>query len=233
NKLFKQLNDIDNSDWIPPAILYLSRNYSHPERLVQFFTELERLAAGLMIKRANINERIERYRRLLTAIEHEEDLYTPDSPLQITSEEKNDILKMLDGDLYLTQKIRLFVLLRLDAALSEGEASYNFPTITVEHILPQNPAHDSLWVKWFPSLEKREKYVHRLGNLALLSCWKNSEAQNYDFEVKKQKYFTTKKGVSPFALTTQVLMEQEWTPEVIETRQKKLIGVLKKVWRLE
>ncbi|MBD2538318.1 DUF262 domain-containing protein [Coleofasciculus sp. FACHB-SPT36] len=233
NKLFKQLNDIDNSDWIPPAILYLSRNYSHPERLVKFFTELERLAAGLMIKRANINERIERYRRLLTAIEHEEDLYTPDSPLQITSEEKNDILKMLDGDLYQTQKIRLFVLLRLDAALSEGEASYNFPTITVEHILPQNPAHDSLWVKSFTSLEEREKYVHRLGNLALLSCYKNSEAQNYDFDVKKQKYFTTKKGVSPFALTTQVLMEQEWTPEVIEARQKKLIGVLQKVWRLE
>ncbi|MBD1893321.1 DUF262 domain-containing protein [Coleofasciculus sp. FACHB-64] len=233
NKLFKQLNDIDNSDWIPPAILYLSRNHSHPERLVKFFTELERLAAGLMIKRANINERIERYRRLLTAIEHEEDLYTPDSPLQITSEEKNDILKMLDGDLYLTQKIRLFVLLRLDAALSEGEASYNFPTITVEHILPQNPAHDSLWVKSFTSLEEREKYVHRLGNLALLSCYKNSEAQNYDFDVKKQKYFTTKKGVSPFALTTQVLMEQEWTPEVIEARQKKLIGVLQQVWRLE
>ena len=233
NKLFKQLNDIDNSDWIPPAILYLSRNHSHPEGLVKFFTELERLAAGLMIKRANINERIERYRRLLTAIEKEEDLYTPDSPLQITSEEKNDILKMLDGDLYLTQKIRLFVLLRLDAALSEGEASYNFSTITVEHILPQNPAHDSLWMKCFTSLEEREKYVHRLGNLALLSCCKNSEAQNYDFDVKKQKYFTTKKGVSPFALTTQVLMEQEWTPEVIEARQKKLIGVLKKVWRLE
>ena len=233
NKLFKQLNDIDNSDWIPPAILYLSRNHSHPERLVKFFTELERLAAGLMIKRANINERIERYRRLLTAIEHEEDLYTPDSPLQITSEEKNDILKMLDGNLYQTQKIRLFVLLRLDAALSEGEASYNFPTITVEHILPQNPAHDSLWRKCFTSLEEREKYVHRLGNLALLSCYKNSEAQNYDFDVKKQKYFTTKKGVSPFALTTQVLMEQEWTPEVIEARQKKLIGVLQKVWRLE
>lgn len=232
NKLFKQLSRIDNSDWIPPAILYLSRNHNFSERLVQFFTDLDRLAAGLMIRRANINERIERYGRLLTAIEHGEDLYTSDSPLQITSEEKNNILKMLDGDLYLTQKIRLYVLLRLDAALSEGEASYNFPIITVEHVLPQNPASNSIWMKWFPSPEERETYVHRIGNLVLLSSAKNSQAQNYDFELKKQKYFTTKTGISPFALTTQVLNEQEWTPEVIERRQEELIGVLKRVWRL-
>lgn len=232
NKLFKQLNRIDNSDWIPPAILYLSRNPNHPDGLVQFFTDLDRLAAGLMIRRANINERIERYGRLIAVIESGEDLYTPDSPLQITSEEKNNILKMLDGDLYLIQKIRLYVLLRLDAALSEGEASYNFSNVTVEHVLPQNPASNSMWVKWFPSQEERERYVNRIGNLVLLSSGKNSQAQNYDFELKKQKYFTTKTGVSPFALTTQVLNEQEWTPEVIERRQKELIGVLKRVWRL-
>jgi hypothetical protein len=232
NKLFKQLNQIDNSDWIPPAILYLSRNHNHPDLLVQFFTQLDRLAAGLMIRRANINERIERYSRLLSAIEHGEDLYAPDSPLEITSDEKNNILNMLNGDLYLTQKIRLYVLLRLDAALSEGEASYNFSIITVEHVLPQNPGSDSVWMKWFPSPEERERYVHRIGNLVLLSSGKNSQARNYDFELKKQKYFTTKTGISPFALTTQVLNQQEWTPEVIDRRQKELISVLKKVWRL-
>lgn len=89
-----------------------------------------------------------------------------------------------------------------------------------------------MWVKWFPSQEERERYVNRIGNLVLLSSGKNNQAQNYDFELKKQKYFTTKTGVSPFALTTQVLNEQEWTPEVIERRQKELIGVLKRVWRL-
>jgi hypothetical protein len=88
-------------------------------------------------------------------------------------------------------------------------------------------------VQWFSDQQERGKYVHRLGNLLLLSRKKNSEAQNYDFVQKKQKYFTTKTGVSPFALTTQVLTEQEWTPEVIERRQKKLIDKLKEVWRLE
>jgi len=232
NQLFKYLDRIDNFDWIPPAIFYLSRNRNNPDNLVRFFIDLDRLAAGLMIVRANINERIERYSKLLTAIEQEEDLFNSNSPLQFTPEESNNILRVLDSDLYLIQKIRRYVLLRLDAALSEGEASYNFSNITVEHVLPQNPGANSEWMKWFPSQEERDQYVHRLGNLVLLSCAKNTLAQNYDFDVKKQKYFTTKTGVSPFALTTQVLREQEWTPEVMARRQKELINVLKNLWRL-
>jgi hypothetical protein len=87
-------------------------------------------------------------------------------------------------------------------------------------------------MKWFPSQQQRDRYVYCLGNLVLLSCAKNTLAQNYDFHVKKQKYFTTKTCVSPFALTTQVLREQEWTPEVMARRQKELINVLKNLWRL-
>lgn len=230
NELFKRLNQIDNSDWVPPAILYLSHNRNNPDLLVPFFTDLERLAAGLMIVRAGINERIGRYSQLLSAIEGGEDLFAPDSPLQLSPDEQGNVLKTLDGDLYLIQKIRRYVLLRLDAALSGGEAFYNLSNITVEHVLPQNPGSE--WIKWFPTQEERERYVHRLGNLVLLSHAKNSAAQNYEFGLKKKTYFTTKTGISPFALTTQVLNEQEWTPEVIERRQKELIGVLKQVWRL-
>ncbi|MCC3412403.1 MAG: DUF262 domain-containing protein [Microcoleus sp. PH2017_29_MFU_D_A] len=234
NQLFKWLNKIDNFDWVPPAILYLSRNRNrnNPDNLLRFFRDLDRLAAGLMIVRANINERIERYSRLLTAIEQEEDLFNSYSPLQFTPEESNNILRVLDSDLYLMQKIRRYVLVRLDAALSEGEASYNFSNITVEHVLPQNLGANSEWMKWFANQQEHAQYVHRLGNLVLLSCAKNTLAQNYDFDVKKQKYFTTKTGVSPFALTTQVLREQEWTPEVIARRQKEQINVLKNLWRL-
>jgi len=67
----------------------------------------------------------------------------------------------------------------------------------------------------------------------LLSRRKNSEAQNYDFQTKKNKYFKSRNGVTPFVLTTQVLNENTWKPDVIERRQKELIDTLKKVWRLE
>lgn len=232
NSLFRWLNQIDNFDWVPPAILYLSQNRHSPDKLKQFFTDLERLAAGLMIMRADINDRIERYGRLLAAIEEKANLYAADSPLQITLDEASEILKTLDGDLYLIKRIRQYVLLRLDAALALGEVTVDHAIISVEHVLPQNPSNGSVWFKWFPTEEERAQYVHRIGNLVLLSRKKNSESQNYDFEKKKEKYFTTRTGVAPFAITTQVLQKTEWTPAIINQRQEELLQRLKTLWRL-
>lgn len=232
NSLFKWLNWIDSSDWVPPAILFLSKYRNDSDLLVRFFTDLERLAVGLMIQRSNINQRIERFSRLLSEINAKGDLFQVGSPLQLTSEEQHNILQNLDGDLYLARRIRLYVLLRLDAELSTGEASYDHRIITVEHVLPQNPASESEWMQWFPTEEIRQQYVHRLGNLVLLSRAKNSEAQNYEFGTKKEKYFITKSGVCPFALTTQVLRDEKWAPIVIDRRQTELINCLKTLWRL-
>lgn len=85
NNMLGWLNKIDNSDWLPPAILYYSRNQYDQNKLIHFFTDLERLAAGLMISRANVNKRIDRYALLLTSIESNADLYTLNSPLQLTN----------------------------------------------------------------------------------------------------------------------------------------------------
>jgi hypothetical protein len=65
-----------------------------------------------------------------------------------------------------------------------------------------------------------------------LTSRKNSEASNLEFATKKTKYFVTATGVSPFALTTQVLGEPEWTPALLKERQKALIAELAKLWRL-
>ncbi|PZV12214.1 MAG: hypothetical protein DCF22_12875 [Leptolyngbya sp.] len=231
NSLLRWLNKIDNFNWIPPAILYFSRNHHNPDQLKRFFTDLERLAAGLLILRADINERISRYAKLLAAIEGSVDLYALDSPLQLTSEESDRIINTLDGDLYLLKRIRLYVLLRLDSDLAKGVASYDYPVITVEHILPQNPSAGSEWLRWFPNEKNRVQYVHRIGNLALLSRKKNSEAQNYDFKKKKEKYFSGQ-SVAAFALTSQVLHQSTWTPAVIDQRQSDSLQSLKKIWRL-
>lgn len=233
NFLFRWLNKIDNFDWLPPAILYLSQNRHAPDKLKQFFTDLERLAAGLMVMRADVNDRIERYGRLLTDIENKANLYAPDSPLQLTPDETNQLIRTLNGDLYLITKICQYVLLRLDTVLSEGEATYNYPKISVEHVLPQNPSKESMWIKWFPAEEERVRYIHCIGNLVLLSRKKNAQAQNFDFDKKKEKYFATSQGVAPFALTTQVLQKNEWTPTIINQRQEELLQKLKTLWRLE
>ncbi|MEH2138144.1 DUF262 domain-containing protein [Nostoc sp.] len=101
NSLLRWLNQIDNFDWIPPAILYFSINRHSSGKLKQFFTDLERLTAGLFILRADINDRIGRYAKVLDAIEKDADLYAFESPLQLTPQEINRIIKTLDGDVYL------------------------------------------------------------------------------------------------------------------------------------
>lgn len=231
NGLLRWLSQIDNVDWEPPAVLYLSRNHQKPELLLPFFRDLERLAAGLMILRANINRRLERYGRLLRAMETGEDLYREGSPLQLTPAERQEILDNLDGDLYKMPRIPQPVLLRLDAALSGGEARYDHKVISVEHVLPQSPPTESEWLGWFSDNEEREEWVHSVANLVLLSRRKNSQAQNFDFERKKREYFQ-RGGVSSFALTTEVLNHDEWTPQVLEQRQQRLLEKFKEIWRL-
>ena len=232
NQMLRWLGRIDNTDWLPPAIRYLADNRSDPKALLRFFVDLERLAAFLMISRRQINERIDRYGKLIDAIDTGKDLYAEGSPLQLTEAEEREFLKELDGDVYgQVSKRRLYILLRLDSALSDASASYDHAVISIEHVLPQNPPADSKWCEWFPSKEMRAKWVHRLGNLLLLNHKKNSSASNYGFEKKKKSYFM-KGGVSPFPLTSQALKETEWTLGVVERRHNELVRVLKGAWRL-
>ena len=116
------------------------------------------------------------------------------------------------------------VLLRLDTLVSGGGAKYDYQTITVEHVLPQNPPGGSMWLTWFPDANDRYQWVHKLSNLELLTRKKNSAASNYEFDRKKQSYFS-QGGVSPFVLTTQVLNKNEWTPAIVAARQKELLAL--------
>ena len=226
------LRRLDNRDWIPPAMAFFHRNPNNPEQIASFVKDLERLAYGLFIRRANINERISRYAMVLQAIERGDPLRQDGSPLQLGIVEKAAILRTLDGPVYRLPRVPQPLLLRLDGLVAGAEASYNRPVISIEHVLPQNPRDNSQWREWFPDDEERELWTHRLANLALLSRRKNFSASNWDFERKKKEYFTSG-NVTPFALTTQVLVTPEWTPEVLETRQRDLIGKLRKEWRLD
>ncbi len=87
-------------------------------------------------------------------------------------------------------------------------------------------------MEWFPNAGARRQWTHRLANLVLLSRRRNNRASNFEFDHKKREYFL-RNGSSPFALTTQVVSESEWTPAVLESRQQRLIDALKKEWRLD
>ena len=232
NEYLRYLNWLDNSNWIPPAIAFYKCSHSNPDMFLRFVRDLERLAYKMFIVRANKNQRINRYRDILHTIELKADLFSLSSPLQLTPRDKTNLLKALNGPVYSQTRMRRTLLLRLDTLLADAGARYDYPTITIEHVLPQNPRGNSQWLTDFPNEEERMEWTHRLANLVLLSRKKNWQALNYDFDRKKKEYFQ-RGGVAPFALTARVLDEEEWTPAALQRRQRELIDVLKKEWRLE
>ena len=231
NSRLKHLRRLDNFDWIPPAMSYFHRRGETREGLSRFLADLERLSYGLFILRTRINDRINRYSRVLRSIEEDDDLFDPEGPLQLSQSEKDDILTRLDGDIYSQERVRLPLLLRLDALVAEAGVEYQHPVISVEHVLPQNPEENSQWIEWFPDEEERHTWTHRLANLVLLSRRKNTKASNFDFARKKAEYLY-QNNTTTFALTTQVVAEAEWTLPVLQRRQTALIDALKQEWRL-
>lgn len=233
NEALVWLRALPNLDWVPPALAYVTRNRGDVVAVGKFLAGLERLAASLLIRRADVNGRIERYASVLTAVEDGADLLAAGSALDLDQTEARETVDSLDGGVYdeFSPKTRVYVLLRLDAALSSGGAVYDRARVTVEHVLPQGPAKGSRWDSEF-SEEEQKRWVHRLANLVLLTRKKNSAAQNWEFEQKKTVYFRTSDGVSPFALTTQVLQEAEWNPGVLERRQGELLDMFRALWRL-
>lgn len=234
NRYLKWLNRIDNSDWVPTAIGFIKNNKAKSEYMVWFFERLERLAAFMHICAYNINQRIERYNKVLSALENNHSLTNPINEVELTVDEKHKMIKVLDSDIYdLTSRRRNYLILRLDAFISDGGATYDPTILTIEHVLPQTVNKESEWAQWWPVAEERKIWVHRLANLVPLNKRRNSSASNFDFDKKKSAYFLGRKGVSSYALTTQVINCQQWTPENLAQRQVELIEILSDNWRLK
>lgn len=230
NLVLKWLGRIDNFDWLPPAMMFYHLNKHAPDKLLKFLTDLERLAASMMIRRDNINIRLLRYGRMLEAISQGQDLFADGSQLQLKDEEKKLTVERLEGDIY-NSGARIYILRRLDAELSETKTTPELPIYTVEHVLPQSPDAGSKWLTWYPDPEARKILTHQLGNLALLSRRKNSQAQNYEFDKKKSLYFNS--PLTPFALTTQIIRRASWDIDTLADVQRRHVNILKKLWRLE
>lgn len=232
NMYLRQLGWLDNEDWIPPVMAFFHRNGNHEAALLRFLKEFDRLAYSLFILRFRRDPRIGRYSRTLNAIENGDDLFADNGPLDLIPQEKRDILRALDGTIYQKQTRRFTapLLARLSNAIADPPIS-EFAKVTVEHVLPQNPPSGSEWLASFKDTEEREDWTNRLANLVLLSHKKNASAQNFDFTRKKDEYFK-RGGIPSFALTTQVIGKNEWNPKILERRQRYLIDVLKREWRL-
>lgn len=234
NEHLRWLNRLEFKDWVPPALTFFVSHRQQPDAVLAFFRDLERLGYSMLARKTGVNDRIERFSALTNAVEAGTDLSLATSPLQLSSEEQYQTYAALSGPLYETHSPRALalLLLRLDRLMSDGSASYQHQVVSVEHVMPQQPAPNSQWATWVSDKAEHQTWVHRLGNLTLLSRKKNGAASNRDFSWKKSMYFS-KGGICAFALTTQVLQYEEWNVEVMRQRQESLLAKLEVHWRLQ
>ena len=95
----------------------------------------------------------------------------------------------------------------------------------LEHILPKRFQRNwQVARKDFPG--GPEKYVHRLGNMTLLTSNLNRELGNQPFEVKREAF-----AQESLDITRVIASEPQWTAEAIGRRQNWMAGMAIKIWR--
>ena len=212
NVLFRWLNQIENTDWMPVALMFLTQKKNDSSYVLWFMQKLERLSAYIYLSSKDINQRIERYKEILTEMDTYHSIDKPLSSIELTSDEKEEFASLINNDIYRNGGKGLpirkcgYLILRLDSFMSDQAAEYKRSMLTIEHILPQKVTPGSDWETKWPDKEYRERWLHKLANLVPLTIKRNSSASNYDFETKKKKYFRGTDSVTTYSTTQQVIM---------------------------
>ncbi len=134
--------------------------------------------------------------------------------------DKMKVVEMRDA-----RRIKRF-LLGVNHFMQSDSSLINEKGCSVEHILPQSEEHWSDW-KSFEG-ENPEDWIHRIGNLTLLGQEDNKPGKkdNSNFSQKKNNF-----EQSAVALTRELHVLEEWSPDAITARQEKLARLAaKKVW---
>ncbi|MDE6244731.1 MAG: DUF262 domain-containing HNH endonuclease family protein [Treponemataceae bacterium] len=136
-----------------------------------------------------------------------------------------DSFKTIISDSIYGRKYARYLLMKVDVLSCSSDWKYNLPsTISIEHILPQNPNDDSLWKKDFTDVE-REEWTDRIGNLVLISRRKNSSQGNFDYADKHSKYFKNNIELFP-AIVKLFEINKEWKLTNLLNRQNEIVNLL-------
>ena len=235
DNLLKVMNTgLPSSDWIPPLLRYYEKFGT--KRLYEFLKALDNKFSADWITRETPTTRIEAMNSIIKEIdkvdEDKADDVISSNCLKINDEEMEELKDTLEGKIYGNRFAR-YILLKLDHLYQDHDNPMNFATLSVEHILPQNPKETSDWVKDFAeekiekifAEEKIEEIRDKLGNLVLIARRKNIQLGRLDYTEKRARYFEGRIGAFPNSLN--VLTKNDvWTPVELKNNHDKKIEKL-------
>jgi Protein of unknown function DUF262/Protein of unknown function (DUF1524) len=231
NRRLRHLSWLSSAEWIPPVLLWWTRNPDQPEQLSAFLCQMDRLAYGMRILGLGGDKRLARMYQVRTAVEKGTALDSDGGPFEFTGEEVRNIRYNLRDLHRRSQPTCKLILLRLDSELSGGARRFADADLTVEHILPQNPGRNSRWRDWFTDAEERRACTASLGNLVLMPRTLNAAARNQDYDRKLAIFFSA--GGPPLPQLTEELRGlTAWTPLQVRAREERLLSILDRMWHL-
>ncbi len=131
-------------------------------------------------------------------------------------------------------RINYFMTANSNESIALDDAEYK--KFTIEHIMPQKPAKDSIWIldseRDYNALAdyKKNEYgdfngyyesrVHNWGNLTITQD--NSKLSNDDFHIKKDIFIN-----STLRINSDIANQSEWTMNEIEQRKEDLLNIIK------
>ncbi len=202
------------TDWIPPLLKYFE-NFKYA-RLMEFLVKLDNKFSADWVVRQTPTQRIEGMNQIIKVIESAE------KPTDVLAHsafdfETANFEQSIDIAVY-GRRFTRYLLLKLDFLYHDHNHKMSIETLSVEHILPQNPKDDSQWKKDFTNAQ-REEWTNRLGNLVLISTRKNTSQGRLDYIQKKERYFDRR--ISPCANSQRVMStNDQWTmKELLKNHQ--------------
>ena len=121
-----------------------------------------------------------------------------------------------------SKKVVRYILCALERQLGHPDVRDETCAATIEHILPENLGNS--WETIY-SHDQHERFVQRLGNYTLLDPSRNRDLGNLSFSDKLAGYKN-----SGYQMTSRI-STSEWTPELIEARQREMAGWAATVWQ--
>lgn len=198
--------------WVAPILRYFDKFKS--VRIIEFMELLDNKFSADWITGLSPTVRIENVNAVIKKVDTSSSIDDVMKSVELQFSDA-DLYRILSGDIY-GKRFARYILLKLDYLYLGETSKLSLPdTISIEHILPQNPSSDSQWVSDFTN-DERIKLTNKLGNLVLISKKKNSSQGNKDYSKKKENYFKNK--VEVFSNSVRVLSNHaEWKPDNLIT----------------
>lgn len=206
-----------SNDWIPPLLMYFKK-FKY-EGLLKFLKKLEANAISDVICREFPTKRKEKFFKIMNLIHKNDkpsDVLSNDNCLANSNKEMAK--KIIEEGTIYKKNYAKYILLKYEYLNQDNSTTIsNYSNLQIEHVLPQNPSKDSDWLKNFNE-DERNKWTHNIANLILINKGKNNRLGNLDFSKKKEEL----KEKDIFKGSQEILAEDEWKPDTLEKRNKKM-----------